>query len=154
MNNRKALARAVAVSMVAALLALVPAGTANADPVPGQGASLAAIYPCQVRWIDNREMGNGFYARPDPPGPYSWTWTEVTRYNDRGPRVIEVQCLLWWAVPVFGAAADPGPIDGIFGPRTEAGVKQAQRFCLGPNSPRVNGIVDADTWHCLRRLWV
>ena len=40
---------------------------------------------------------------------------------------------------------DPGPIDGIFGPRTEAAVKEAQTWA----GIRVDGIVGNATWGAL-----
>ncbi|GAW93667.1 peptidoglycan-binding protein LysM [Calderihabitans maritimus] len=45
------------------------------------------------------------------------------------------------------AGFDPGPIDGIFGPRTEAAVKAFQRQKGLP----VTGVVDTNTWIALIR---
>ena len=46
------------------------------------------------------------------------------------------------ALKVFGAATDPGPIDGDFGPRTESAVRAYQSH----QSITVDGIVGHQTW--------
>ncbi len=46
------------------------------------------------------------------------------------------------ALKIFGAATDPGPIDGDFGPRTEAAVRAYQSH----QSITVDGIVGHQTW--------
>lgn len=42
---------------------------------------------------------------------------------------------------------NPGPIDGIFGPRTEAAVRRFQQVVMGPNY--VDGVVGPLTWAAL-----
>ncbi|WP_088554756.1 PGRP and LysM peptidoglycan-binding domain-containing protein [Calderihabitans maritimus] len=63
------------------------------------------------------------------------------RRTSRGPAVRVLQLLL------TRAGFDPGPIDGIFGPRTEAAVKAFQRQKGLP----VTGVVDTNTWIALIR---
>ncbi len=59
--------------------------------------------------------------------------------NDRGPQVEMLQCWL------RGIGYDPGPVDGLYGPLTEAAVMLLQRSEGLP----VTGIVDETTWNTL-----
>ncbi|MFF9622243.1 peptidoglycan-binding protein [Streptomyces griseosporeus] len=58
-----------------------------------------------------------------------------------GPEVAEAQCLL------RRAGFSPGVIDGIFGPKTEAAVRQLQARA----GLVVDGIIGPHTWEALRR---
>jgi transcriptional regulator with XRE-family HTH domain len=64
----------------------------------------------------------------------------LTRLNDTGDVVVEVQCLL------RRHGFDPGPIDGIFGEKTEQAVKSLQRA----GHVVVDGKVGPQTWALLR----
>lgn len=55
--------------------------------------------------------------------------------------VLEVQCLL------ARLGYDPGPIDGVFGPRTESAVEKLQ----AAGDVIVDGVVGPRTWTLLRR---
>ena len=59
--------------------------------------------------------------------------------GDRGPAIIELQTRL------KVAALDPGPVDGIYGSRTDTAVRTFQ----GARSLSVTGVVDAATWAAL-----
>jgi spore coat assembly protein SafA len=61
------------------------------------------------------------------------------KLGDRGPFVVNLQARL------KSLGFDPGPIDGIFGPRTEAAVKSYQQSRGLPPT----GIVDEMTWNAL-----
>ncbi|NNG67269.1 LysM peptidoglycan-binding domain-containing protein [Caldanaerobacter subterraneus] len=61
------------------------------------------------------------------------------RLGDRGPFVVNLQARL------KSLGFDPGPIDGIFGPKTEAAVKAYQQSRGLPPT----GIVDETTWNAL-----
>ncbi|MGB9780748.1 LysM peptidoglycan-binding domain-containing protein [Caldanaerobacter sp.] len=61
------------------------------------------------------------------------------KLGDRGPFVVNLQARL------KSLGFDPGPIDGIFGPRTEAAVKAYQQSRGLPST----GIVDEMTWNAL-----
>ncbi|MBI5157751.1 MAG: peptidoglycan-binding protein [Acidimicrobiia bacterium] len=63
----------------------------------------------------------------------------VLALDDRGPAVIELQTLL------TNQGFNPGPIDGKFGPRTEAAVRSFQTARSLP----VTGVVDTATWTAL-----
>lgn len=64
----------------------------------------------------------------------------IVRRGHRGTCVSEVQR------DVKAAGHDPGPIDGIFGPLTEAGVKSFQKA----EGLTVDGIVGPNTWAALK----
>ena len=57
-----------------------------------------------------------------------------------------------YAYPPF----DPGPIDGDFGPLTDAAVRefQSNNFDFDGNPLKVDGIVGEMTWAALRSCWV
>ncbi len=128
---------------------------AGADPTPtGTGASVAAVYPCNVTWIVNQRMGTGWYARSDPPGPYTWTWTQETHYGHTGPRVAEIQCLLQFLDGVHPGIEWPGSADGEFGSNTQRSVVSAQKICFPSEQWRWDGAVGPVTWPCIRRtVW-
>lgn len=54
------------------------------------------------------------------PPAASWAATGTLRHGDRGEAVAELQRLL------HSSGFDPGKVDGIFGPRTERALRQAQ----------------------------
>jgi peptidoglycan hydrolase-like protein with peptidoglycan-binding domain len=63
----------------------------------------------------------------------------VLRRGSRGEFVAYLQQLL------IAAGHDPGPVDGIFGPRTEAAVREFQQA----NGLQVDGVVGIQTWTAL-----
>ena len=65
--------------------------------------------------------------------------TVLLSRDDRGPAVIELQTLL------NNQGFNPGPIDGSFGPRTEAAVRSFQTA----RSLSITGAVDTATWTAL-----
>lgn len=64
----------------------------------------------------------------------------LLRQGDRGPDVIRFQTLL------RVAGFDPGPIDGIFGPRTQIALLAFQQSV---KEIEVTGLVDFETWTAL-----
>lgn len=64
----------------------------------------------------------------------------LLRQGDRGPAVQRFQLLLTFA------RYNPGPIDGIFGPKTQATLLAFQR---NTKELDVTGVVDAETWVAL-----
>ncbi len=62
------------------------------------------------------------------------------RLGDRGPQVIRLQILLQTA------RFNPGPIDGIFGPRTQSALIAFQR---STGQIEVTGVADLETWTAL-----
>ncbi len=80
----------------------------------------------------------GSSPTPPPPPPPSTICPRLSQ-GDRGPAVTRLQALL------KNAGFDPGPADGIFGPRTDAAVRAFQRQRGLP----VTGIVDIPTWVAL-----
>lgn len=79
------------------------------------------------------------------------------RSNNHHPCVIEVQKLL--ATPITGnpRGYDPGPIDGIYGPKTKAAVKRFQQDFNQNMAPQcglpkltVDGIVGKYTWRAFK----
>jgi len=63
----------------------------------------------------------------------------ILRYGSRG------LCVEWLQRALHALGFDPGPIDGIFGPRTEAAVIEFQRTM----GIQVDGIVGPQTWAAL-----
>lgn len=61
----------------------------------------------------------------------------LLRQGDRGPAVKRFQTLLWVA------RFNPGPIDGIFGPRTQAALLAFQG---SQKELEITGVVDEETW--------
>lgn len=66
----------------------------------------------------------------------------ILRLGDRGTAVMEIQALL------RKIGYDPGPIDGIFGPRTQQAVMQFQR----DNGLVADGIIGPNTYRVLQPL--
>ncbi|QOV36442.1 peptidoglycan-binding protein [Streptomyces ferrugineus] len=104
-----------------------PAAAASAT-APAAGAT--PTYTCRIERIDGR-----WYAG------LSHTRDAIVAYGHAGPMVAEAQCLL------RRAGISPGTVDGIFGPKTERAVKQAQRRA----ELVVDGIIGPHTWKVLRR---
>ncbi|MFO7274801.1 MAG: N-acetylmuramoyl-L-alanine amidase [Bacillota bacterium] len=101
----------------------------------GQAALAEAIARGVVAWAGERWVAP---ADEKEPGPNAGT--PVLRQGDRG-----------WAVRVLqqqlkALGFDPGPIDGIFGPKTEAAVKAFQRAA----GIAVDGVVGPVTWSHLK----
>lgn len=61
----------------------------------------------------------------------------LLRQGNRGPAVKRFQTLLWVA------RFNPGPIDGIFGPRTQAALLV---FQSSQKELEITGVVDEETW--------
>jgi peptidoglycan hydrolase-like protein with peptidoglycan-binding domain len=83
-------------------------------------------------------------APPAPPAPPTPAPPPVgacpqLQTGSRGPEVRRLQTLL------ASAGADPGVVDGIFGPRTEAAVRLVQTRSGLP----VTGVADVRTWQAL-----
>lgn len=75
-------------------------------------------------------------------GGNSTTSSRLVMLNSTGPDVAEVQCLL------LRHKLSPGDVDGYFGPRTQARVKQLQRQDHVP----ADGMVGPETWGLLRHV--
>ncbi|MBP1467958.1 peptidoglycan-binding protein [Candidatus Chloroploca sp. M-50] len=73
------------------------------------------------------------------PGPIRTPTLALSTSPMRGCAVIELQTML------ANRGFDPGPIDGIYGPATEAAVRAFQQA----NNLAVDGIVGAHTWAAL-----
>ncbi|GAA4889845.1 peptidoglycan-binding domain-containing protein [Streptomyces coeruleoprunus] len=105
-----------------------------ADPVAADGARVAegradALGRCRVTG-----------THPNRTAGYSSTSTQIVRQGAKGNVVKEIQCLLdYWGI-------FPHAIDGDFGPKTKAGVIEAQRRC----NIAQDGVVGPDTWWCIR----
>jgi hypothetical protein len=132
--------------------ALVPATAASAARASSQSGGVSAnAYACNPSWISDGVHGTGEYARPNPPGPYSWTWTTETHRGHTGYRVVEIQCLLDFLANLYPSSGlYSGGVDGDFGPKTEAAVRNVQKLCFGEGSSQVDGRVGPITWPCLR----
>lgn len=76
---------------------------------------------------------------PTPPPPPT-VRCPLLRLGDRGPAVARLQRLL------RNAGFNPGPIDGIFGPRTQDALLDFQRSV---KELEVTGVADRDTWEAL-----
>ena len=112
-----------------------PQDAAYLKSAAGQAALAEAIARGVVAWAGERWVAP---ADEKEPGPDAGT--PVLRQGDRG-----------WAVRVLqqqlkALGFDPGPIDGIFGPRTEAAVKAFQRAV----GIAVDGVVGPVTWSHLK----
>lgn len=64
----------------------------------------------------------------------------LLRQGDRGPAVRRLQLLLRFA------RFNPGPIDGIFGPRTQSTL---EAFQLSQKELELTGVADQETWTAL-----
>jgi len=121
MNTRKRIALLAATAALGSGLAVAPAAEA-ATPAASSGVS-AAVYGCNYT---TRE-------------PTLHEWSKDHR------AVKEAQCLLkhWHTYP--------GPVDGVFGPKTLKAVKAFQRMLHGaPCHLAVDGVVGKRTWHALK----
>jgi hypothetical protein len=76
-------------------------------------------------------------------GPRTWgsLLSHVVRYGDKGPLVKLLQSIL------ASYGVNPGPVDGVFGPRTLEAVRNAQQAA----DVAVDGVVGPETWKAL--LW-
>lgn len=75
-----------------------------------------------------------------PPGAPPVDQCPLLRQGDRGPAVRRLQTLLRIA------GFNPGPVDGIFGPRTQAALVAFQQSV---REIEVTGVADLDTWTAL-----
>jgi peptidoglycan hydrolase-like protein with peptidoglycan-binding domain len=127
--------RLLVVLMLGSVAVFATAASAGADPI-GDGAGVNAVYPCDVRVINN-----DLYAG------YESTWTRETWPGDTTWYTVEIQCLLQYLTTVRAGLLWPGPADKSFGPMTRDAVKRAQQVCqIGQD-----GKVGPQTWPCLRR---
>jgi hypothetical protein len=112
-----------------------------------------------VVWVSGGRSAQSAVSAPAGPAPshdlecrygrtrgllyagHSTTSDRLVALNGAGEDVVEVQCLL------KERGFDPGRVDGLFGPHTEAAVKQFQQSTRAV----VDGIVGAQTWSLLRR---
>jgi hypothetical protein len=109
-------------------------------------------------WRDASKNGEGYYTRnaftmdmlraeitadlggnPPPPPPVIYPTLRLTSPYTQGPEVKTLQTLL------KAKGVNPGPIDGVFGPQTEAAVKKFQT----QDHLTVDGIVGPITWNAL-----
>lgn len=92
---------------------------------------------CDIQWAGS---GSGYYY-----AGYSNAWNTVVGYGSTGNQVKEIQCLVGYF------AADPGPVDGIYGANTQQAVVKAQQIC----GISEDGVVGPQTWRCIRepRFW-
>ncbi|WP_030667604.1 peptidoglycan-binding protein [Streptomyces rimosus] len=112
------------------LIAAAPATTAAPATAPVAPAVAAS---CNVHWRVSTNY-HGYTAG------YSWAWNDTVYPGASGDRVREIQCLAkYWG-------SDPGPIDGVFGSKTEKAVREQQKAC----NIAADGIVGPKTWRCLR----
>jgi serine/threonine protein kinase len=86
-------------------------------------------------------------AQPTPPPPWIsdctyYSGRRLTRYGNKGRRVVQVQCMLTKRGYSIGNAG----VDGNFGKATRAAVRQFQ----GDRGLDVDGIVGPRTWGALR----
>ncbi|MFM9370224.1 protein kinase domain-containing protein [Streptomyces sp. Da 82-17] len=84
-------------------------------------------------------------TRTAPPWITQCTYyagTELTRFGDRGKRVVQVQCMLSRRGYSIGGAG----VDGQFGEDTRTAVKRFQRA----RGLDVDGVVGPNTWRALR----
>ncbi|MDI3404284.1 protein kinase domain-containing protein [Streptomyces cavernicola] len=84
-------------------------------------------------------------TRPKPPWITQCTYysgTALTRFGDKGQRVVQVQCILSKRGYGIGGAG----VDGQFGEDTRAAVKKFQ----GAKGLEVDGVVGPNTWTALR----
>jgi peptidoglycan hydrolase-like protein with peptidoglycan-binding domain len=84
-------------------------------------------------------------------GPQTWTAVIVTVWRgSTGEAVRGVQYELFDFRDLSGAPRPGQQIDGIFGPKTEAAVREFQHaIALGDPAVRVDGIVGPVTWRAL-----
>ncbi|GGT61296.1 hypothetical protein GCM10010243_45020 [Streptomyces matensis] len=129
------------VSVSAALLLAVRLTEARAQLAHDRGAAVSTtlptvseslvpvIYTCRLQQVDGR-----WYAGLSRTSDILLSNTQV------GLEVAEAQCLL------RRAGAEPGDVDGVFGPKTRRAVERMQR----QHGLIVNGVVDPPTWQALR----
>jgi peptidoglycan hydrolase-like protein with peptidoglycan-binding domain len=107
--------------------ASAPSGTPT--PVPSTTGASPVTYPCQFYEYEGLDYAG-----------HSTTLTTEFGLGSNGEPIAEVQCL------VKRHGFDPGAIDGIFGPNTEAAVIAFQR----DQGLAGDGIVGPQTWRALR----
>lgn len=90
----------------------------------------------ELRADINKDIGQ---VNPPPPPPVVYPTLSLKTPNMTGPDVKMLQTRL------KANGVNPGPIDGIFGPQTDAAVRKFQ----AQNHLVADGIVDAVTWKAL-----
>jgi transcriptional regulator with XRE-family HTH domain len=134
-RSRRALIAAV-VPMALAVLAVAGWMTVRDDAAsapsgqeqPTRVAVQPSGFPCHYTRRDGRLLAGHSAAEP------------LVVLNAGGEQVVEVQCLLAYH------GHSPGRIDGLFGPHTEAAVREFQRA----GGAAVDGKVGPQTWALLR----
>ncbi len=129
---------ALSAAVGALLMSAVTAILLVADPWSRQGSTQAqggvtgvGKYTCAyTRRGDQMFAGN------------SSTTTRLVALNNTGQDAAEIQCLL------LRHRLSPGDVDGYYGRRTEAAVKQLQQLSHVP----ADGIVDEQDWAVLRHV--
>lgn len=118
---------------------LEPEGSTSSLPHGMPLSSAVAVAPSRQR----PAVARGLQQTASP----SWlpgnapSLPPTQRYGSRGPHVLDLQQRL------RNAGHDPGPVDGLFGPRTEAAVQSYQRS----RGLAVDGVVGRQTWGALGR---
>lgn len=87
-------------------------------------------YPCRYSTHDGKRYAG-----------YSKTATKMLEVTSAEAAVVEAQCLLQYH------GYSPGPIDGVYGERTQVAVKELQRGA----GLDVDGVIGPNTWKVLRR---
>lgn len=131
--------------MIAAVFALVAAVSAPADYLRGVAAAqenALGLPPGLLQAICARE--SGWRNVPGRDGEIGVCQVKPATALKIGP-VEEAVRVVQRAL--HAAGYDPGPVDGIFGPRTAAAVRAFQR----DRGLRVDGVVGPQTWRALVR---
>lgn len=95
---------------------------------------------------NNIELVNNAPVRSSTP---SYPGTPL-RVGSRGPSVVQMQVMLNRIGQNYPAIPRISPVDGIFGPQTEAAVRRFQQIF----NLTVDGIVGQATWYQMVRLYV
>jgi hypothetical protein len=125
------LARGVRPTVIGGPAEPVSGALVSTTPTPGTPTSAGATATCAyAKHSDGR-----WYAG------HSTTNVNAVNSPNTSEDVLEVQCML------ARLGYDPGPTDGVFGPRTESAVEKLQAH----GHVIVDGVVGSRTWTLLRR---
>lgn len=101
---------------------------------------LKAYYGDDIEIVDNAPIRGLVQSYPGTP----------LRVGSQGPYVVQIQAALNRIAQNYPAIPKISPVDGLFGPQTEASVRRFQEiFGLTPD-----GIVGKATWYEIVRLYV